>query len=57
MQECVTMSLTAAKLMSVISCIQEMIYAKNMIISMRFEVKLSMLILADSKGAKDLINY
>jgi hypothetical protein len=42
MQECVTLSVTEAELMAVVSCIQDMIYIKNVINSMGLKVKLPM---------------
>jgi len=56
MQECVTLSVTEAELMAVVSCIQDMIYIKNVISSMGIKVRLPMEIQVDNKGAKDLIN-
>jgi hypothetical protein len=56
MQECVTLSVTEAELMAVASCIQDMIYIKNIINSMGLKVKLPMEIRVDNKGAKDLVN-
>jgi hypothetical protein len=50
------LSVTEAELMAVISCIQDMIYIKNVINLMGLKVKLSMEIQVNNKGAKDLVN-
>jgi hypothetical protein len=56
MQECVNLSATVAELMAVSSCIQDMIYIKNVINSMGLKMQLPMEIRVDNKGVKDLVN-
>jgi hypothetical protein len=55
-QECVTLSVTEAALMTLIALVQEMIHVKKVIESMKLKFKLPMEIQNESKVAKDLVN-
>jgi hypothetical protein len=56
MQEAVTLSVTEAGLVAATTCIQEMMYTKNIVESMGLKVKSPMELYEDNKGVKDLIN-
>jgi hypothetical protein len=56
MQECVTLSLTEAKLVAATNFIHDMLYIRNILESMGLKIKLSMKVELDNKGAKDIIN-
>ena len=56
MQSCVTLSVTEAEMMAAVSCVQEMLFIKNVIESMEMKVKLPLKLSVDNKGAVDAIN-
>jgi hypothetical protein len=56
MQECVTLSVAEAELMTLIAHVQEMIHVKQLIELMNLNMHLSLTIKVDNKGAKDLVN-
>jgi hypothetical protein len=56
MQQAVTLSVTEAELVTVTTCIQEMMYIKKIVESMGLKVKLPLELFVDNKGVKDLIN-
>ena len=56
MQDIVTLSVTEAELIAATHCIQEMLYVKKVIESIRLQVELPMIIMVDNKGTKDLMN-
>jgi hypothetical protein len=55
-QKHVTLSVTEAEGSAMVSCVQEMIYAKNVIESMGLEVEVPMIVECDNRGAVDLAN-
>ena len=52
----IALSVTAAELFSATSCVQDMMFVKNVLESMGLKVKLPMILRVDNKGAKDLLN-
>ena len=54
MQNCVTMSVTEAELVSACRCSQDMLFQMRVIESMGLKVKKPMILKVDNKGAKDL---
>ena len=56
MQRIVALSSAEAEVIAVIQCVQEMLYIKKVIESMKLTVDLPMLIECDNKGAVDLVN-
>jgi hypothetical protein len=56
MQDRVTLSVTKAELMAVVSCMQYVIYAKDVVILMGLRIQLSVDIQIKNKGSKDLFN-
>jgi hypothetical protein len=56
MQECVTLSVAEAELMTLIAHVQEMIHVKQLIELMNLNMHLPLKIKVDNKGAKDLVN-
>jgi hypothetical protein len=55
MQECVTLSLTEAELVTATNCIQDMLYIRNILESMRLKIKFPVKVELDNKGTKDII--
>ncbi len=55
-QKTVTLLSHEAKLNAAILCVQDMLYAKNLLESIGLKVKLPMMLEIDDKGAVDLIN-
>jgi hypothetical protein len=55
-QKTVTLSVTEAEINAVVLCVQDMLYAKNLIKSIRLKVKLPMILEINNKGAVDIIN-
>jgi hypothetical protein len=57
-QDCVTMSSTEAEYVAMASCAMEMMFIKQVLESLNFEVKLPMILYSDNIGAIDLAkNY
>jgi hypothetical protein len=57
-QNCVTMSSTEAEYVAMCSCAIEMMFIKQVVESIKFQVKLPMILFADNTGAIDLAkNY
>ena len=55
-QSIVTLSVTEAELVAAVDCVQTMLFARQIILSMGLRVKLPMLLEMDNKGGKDIIN-
>jgi hypothetical protein len=55
-QKTVALLLCKAELNAAVSCVQDMLYAKNLIESIGLKVKLPMKLKINNKGAVDLIN-
>ena len=56
MQKTVVLSLCDTELNAAVLCVQDMLYAKNLLESIGLKVKLPMVLEIDSKGSVDLIN-
>ena len=56
MQKIVSLSVTEAEVIALVQCVQEMIYIKKVIESMKLKVELPMKVEVDNKGAVDLVN-
>ena len=56
MQRIVALSSAEAEVIAVIQCVQEMLYVKKVVESMKLKVDLPMQIECDNKGAVDLVN-
>ena len=56
MQKIVALSVTEAETIAVVQCVQEMIYCKKVLESIKLKVELPMIINTDNQGAVDLIN-
>ena len=52
----ITLSVTEAELMAVVSAVQDMIYVYRVLTSMRLQVQLPMVVEMDNSGARDLAN-
>jgi hypothetical protein len=55
-QKTVALSVTEAEINAAVLCVQDMLYAKNLIEPIGLKVKLSMVLEIDNKGAVDIIN-
>ena len=56
MQRTTTLSVTEAETVAAVTCVQDMMFVKNIIESMGLEVKLPMRLEIDNKGAVDLVH-
>jgi hypothetical protein len=56
MPECGILSVTETELIDKINCVQDMIYAKNVLNLIGLMIKLPIKIMMDNKGAKGIIN-
>jgi hypothetical protein len=55
MQQCVTLSVTEAELVSATTCAQDMLFVMRLLESVGLKVKKTMILEVVNKGAKDLI--
>ncbi len=55
-QKTVALSVTEAEINAAVLCVQDMLYAKNLIKSIRLKVELPMILEVNNKGAVDIIN-
>ena len=55
-QKTVTLSVTEAEINAAVLCVQDMLYAKNLIKSIGLKVKLPMILEINNKGAVDIIS-
>jgi hypothetical protein len=55
-QKTVTLSVTEAEINAAVLCVQDILYAKNLIKSIRLKVKLPMILEIDNKEAVHIIN-
>jgi hypothetical protein len=56
MQEAVTLLVTEAELVAATTCVQDMMYTKNIMESTGFKIKLPMKLYVHNRGVKDFIN-
>ena len=56
MQRTTTLSVTEAEKVAAVTCIQDMMFVKNIIESMKLEVELPMRLEIDNQGAVDLVH-
>ena len=56
MQRIVALSTAEAELIAMIQCVQDMLYVKKLVESLKLEVEMPMMIECDNKGAVDLAN-
>ena len=56
MQKIVALSVTEAETIALVQCVQEMMYAKKVLMSMKLKVELPMKVEVDNRGAVDLVN-
>jgi hypothetical protein len=55
-QKTVALSVTEAEINTAVLCVQDMLYAKNLIKSIGLKVKLPIILEVNNKGAVDIIN-
>ena len=56
MQKCVTLLVTKAEMMATVTCIQDMVFIRNVLLSLRLKVQTPMILQCDNKGVVDLTN-
>jgi len=56
MQKFVALSVAEAELIALVQCVQEMMFIKRLLNSMKLQVQLPMVIEVDNKAALDLVN-
>ena len=56
MQKIVCLSTAEAEVISMVMCVQEMMYVDKVVTSMGLKIKKPMIVSRDNKGAVDLVN-